>query len=142
MKSVIQIRFYDGAADERLRFAVILAKTGGRWVFCKHRQRDTYEVPGGHREPGETILDAAKRELREETGAVDFTIEPICAYSVAEDAATPESFGMLYAAEIRSFEALHSEIESIWITDELPRRWTYPLIQPRLMEEARKRGWR
>ena len=29
----------------------------------------------GHREPGETIIETAKRELREETGAVDFTIK-------------------------------------------------------------------
>ncbi|MCR5214807.1 MAG: NUDIX domain-containing protein [Eubacterium sp.] len=34
-------------------------------MFCKHRDRDTFEVPGGHREPSEEIIDTAKRELYE-----------------------------------------------------------------------------
>ncbi len=90
------------------------------------------------------ILDTAKRELYEETGAVDFDIHPVCVYSVtAEDNFNgEESFGMLYAAEIRAFEPeLHSEIEKIFITADMPTDWTYPDIQPKLMEEAEKRGF-
>ena len=46
-----------------------------------------------------------------------------------------ESFGMLFTADIRSFEQeLHYEIEEILITDTLVENWTYPLIQPRLLE--------
>lgn len=49
---------------------------------------------------------------------------------------------MLYAAEIRAFEPeLHSEIEKIFITADMPTDWTYPDIQPKLMEEAEKRGF-
>ena len=66
-----------GGYDKLLKFAVIISKTNGKWIFCKHRERDTYEVPGGHRESGEDILSTAKRELMEETGATDFTIKPI-----------------------------------------------------------------
>ena len=132
---MVEVKFYDQVADELLKFAVIIAKTEGKWVFCKHKARSTYEVPGGHREVGETILDAAKRELKEETGAVDFEIRPVCVYSVKgktrinkqED---DESFGMLFVAEITSFEELHSEIETILITDTLVENWTYPQIQP------------
>ena len=82
MSELLEVKFYDKADDQLLKFAVIIARTNGKWVFCKHRERDTYEVPGGHRESGEDILTAAGRELREETGAVDFTITPICVYSV------------------------------------------------------------
>ena len=39
------------------------------------------------------------------------------------------------------FEELHSEIETILITDKLIDSWTYPLIQPKLIEEAQKRGF-
>ena len=126
--------------------AVIISKSNGKWVFCKHKERDTFEVPGGHRETGEKIEDTAVRELKEETGAVDFNIKPVCVYSVkgktrVNENAAKESFGMLYAAEIFSFEEIHSEIEKIVLSDDLIRQWTYPLIQPKLISEAKKRGY-
>ncbi len=100
---MIEVRFYEDVDDALLRFAVILAKTQGKWVFCKHRERNTYEIPGGHREVGETILETAKRELYEETGAVDFDMEKLCVYSVVRDKnVAEESFGMLYFAQIRN----------------------------------------
>ena len=78
----MEVKFYEQVPDHQLKFAVIIAKAHGKWVFCRHRQRDTYELPGGHREAEESILDAATRELREETGALDFSLIPVCAYSV------------------------------------------------------------
>ncbi len=143
---MLEIKFYDTADDELLKFAVIISKTNGSWVFCRHRERNTYEIPGGHRENGEDILTAAKRELREETGAVDFTMKPVCVYSVkgktrVNENEDEETFGMLFLADIQSFEELHSEIEQVLITDRFPTQWTYPLIQPRLLEEAQNRGY-
>lgn len=143
---MVEVKFYDNVDDKLLKFAVIIAKTDGKWVFCKHKKRDTYEAPGGHRDSGEDILDTAKRELREETGAIDFTIKPICVYSVKgktriDENIDAESFGMLFIADIFSFEELHSEIEKILITDNLVDNWTYPLIQPKLLEEAENRGY-
>ena len=136
-----EVKFYDNADDELLKFAVIISKAKGKFVFCKHKERSTYEIPGGHREKGETVLETAKRELKEETGAVDFTIKPVCVYSVkgktrVNENADDETFGMLYVTDIFSFEEIHSEIEKIIITDKLEYDWTYPLIQPKLMKEA------
>ena len=143
----VQVNFYEQVEDELLKFAVIISQTEGKWVFCKHKARNTYEVPGGHREIGETIFETAERELREETGAIDFNISPICVYSVkgktvVNEKNDDESFGMLFFANIFSFEKeLHSEIGEIVITDDLVENWTYPLIQPKLLEEAKKRGY-
>jgi len=143
---LVEVKFYDSVDDNLLKFAVIITKTGGQWVFCKHRERDTYEVPGGHRENGETIFETAKRELREETGAASFDIKPICVYSVkgktrVNENIDEETFGMLYCADVFSFEELHSEIEKTIITDKWVENWTYPLIQPKLLEEAVRRGF-
>lgn len=137
-----KVQFYDQVEDQKLRFAVIVTRTEGHWVFCKHKERNTLEVPRGHREPGEDILETAKRELYEETGATDFSIEPVCVYSVIVpwNFDGQETFGMLYYADVKAFEKeLHSEIERIVIQDELPTSWTYPDIQPYLMQELFKR---
>lgn len=140
----MQIKFYDKMEDSLLKFAVIIAKMDGKYVFCKHRERSTYEIPGGHREDGESILDAAKRELYEETGAVKYDIKPVCIYSVTapDEFAGAETFGGLFYAEIKELEKeLHSEIERIAFFDEVPQELTYPLIQPKLIDEAKRRGF-
>ncbi len=140
----MNVQFYESVEDELLEFAVIVSKSKGKWVFCKHKERNTYEVPGGHRERAETILEAAKRELMEETGALAFSIIPICVYSVTGKTRVnrtgEESYGMLYYAEIESFEEqLHSEMEKIALFDEFQGEWTYPAIQPLLVDEVRRR---
>ena len=40
----LDVKFYDEVADVLLKFAVIVSKTNGKWVFCKHKERETYEV--------------------------------------------------------------------------------------------------
>ncbi len=142
----MKVSFYDSVDDSLLKFAVIIAKSDNKWVYCKHKQRNTFEVPGGHRETGETITETAKRELHEETGAEIFTIEPVCIYSVTGknrvNDTGDEMYGMLFFADITSFEKeLHSEMEKVIISDELPTKWTYPLIQPELIKEAQRRGF-
>ena len=139
---MLEVKFYDTVDDSLLKFAVIISQSNGKWVFCKHKERSTWEVPGGHREPGEDILDTAKRELYEETGAIDFEIDSVCVYSVIapDNFDGVETFGKLFFANIHTFEKnLHSEIERIAVMDELPQNWTYPLIQPKLIEKYMQR---
>lgn len=140
----MQVNFYDTVDDALLKFAVIISKYDGKWVFCKHKERNTFEIPGGHREPNEVILDTAKRELCEETGAARFDITPVCVYSVTGknrvNLSGEETYGMLYFADIYSFEGeLHSEMERVLLFDALPEQWTYPLIQPLLIREYLRR---
>ncbi len=140
---MLKVNFYDKAEDRFLKFAVIVSRYQGKWVFCKHKMRNTYEIPGGHWEPGEDILATAKRELFEETGAAEFELRPVCVYSVQDESGTEagneeETFGMLYFAEIQTFQKLPNfEIESIKLFDGLPEALTYPFIQPFLFEKVR-----
>lgn len=71
-------------------------------------------------------------------------IRPVCVYSVTGknrvNSTGEESFGMMYYAEISAFGELHSEIERVVLTDDLPEELTYPEIQPKLFEEAKRRG--
>ncbi len=125
-------------ADERLAFAVIAAKYNGKWIFCRHKDRNTYEIPGGHRECGEYIIDTAKRELYEETGALEFELLPVCSYSVSIEGKT--TYGALFTADVKKLGELPEEMEigEIILTDALPDRLTYPAIQPYLFEKVRE----
>lgn len=114
-----------------LTYVVIAARYNGEWVFVRHRERDTYEIPGGHIETGEDYLAAAKRELYEETGAKDFALDFISIYTVMTDKRADG--GYLFYADIKELSVLpESEIAEVILFDELPENLTYPLIQPQL----------
>ena len=119
--------------DSRLAYAVVGARTRGGWIFVRHRDRSTWEMPGGRREPGETIQRTAERELYEESGASPFELHPVCEYSVVRDGDL--SFGRLYHAEVSSLGDLPGfEIVEVAIQEHQPSPLTYPAIQPVLME--------
>ena len=120
-----------------LIYSVIIARYQEKWVLCRHKQRSTFEVPGGHIEKNENCDEAAKRELYEETGAEDFTIEKVCIYGVERDGVT--RYGALYFAEIKSFGKLPDmEIAEILFFDDLPKDLTYPQIQPLLFAHVKE----
>ena len=140
---MLEIGFYENVEESLLKYAVIVSKYRGKWVLCKHKERVTLECPGGHREKGEAIDDAAKRELYEETGATEFQISRVCVYSVnGSDGVVQnkeETFGMLYYAEISAFGPLPAEfeMERVELMDSLSGiNWTYPGIQPALVKQA------
>ena len=57
------------AGGERRAFSVaVYARRGARVLVIEHRRLGTWLPIGGELEPGETPLEAAHRELREETG--------------------------------------------------------------------------
>lgn len=126
------VEFPEIAEDSKLKYAVILAKYNGKYVFVKHRERDTLELPGGHREPGENIAQTAARELYEETGSVKYSLRQMFPYKV-------NNYGMLFYAEIAEFGELpQSEIERVILLDEPPRElseWTYPDVHPKLLQK-------
>lgn len=126
------VEFPESAEDGEIKYAVILAKYNGKYVFVKHRERDTLELPGGHREPGENIAQTAARELYEETGAAKYSLQQICPYKI-------NNYGMLFFAEITELGKLpQSEIERVVLLDEPPRdlsEWTYPDVHPKLLQK-------
>ena len=134
---MLKVNSYDieNIEDSKLKFAVIAAQYKGKWVFVRHKDRTTWEIPGGHREEGEDIKDTASRELFEETGAKDFILEPVCIYSV--DRKGIESFGQLFYADIKSIGDLPDlEIGEVKLFDDMPDNLTYSLIQPFLFRRT------
>ena len=52
----------------RATSGVILRNDNGRVLLMRRANEDTWRIPGGGLEPGESWTDAALRECREETG--------------------------------------------------------------------------
>ncbi len=116
---------------------VIIAEHKNEWLLCKHKVRRTWEMPGGLIENGEKPMDAAKRKLREETGAEEFKIKPIFDYWVSYD--NDVSNVMVFYAEILKLGKLPDfEIEKISHFSELPQKLSYPEIVPKLLEQYSK----
>lgn len=122
------------------KFVVILSHVDGKYLLSRHRARTTWETQGGHIEPGETPLEAAKRELWEESGALEYTIEPLCDYRAADDFGS--AAGAVFRAEITKLGPLpESEMAEVRLFDTLPEYFTYQYISPVLFAyEAEQRA--
>lgn len=131
----LTLKLYSNVMDCFLLYAIIITKYDNNWVFCKHKKRTSYEIPGGKRKKGESILAAAKRELQEETGAIEFCIKPWKPYSVIECGV--ESFGMIFYADVKKFDKLPNlEMETVLLLDKLSniKDWTYPTLHPAIIQ--------
>lgn len=119
------------------KYVVIYARYKNQWIYTRHRERTTWEAAGGHIEIGETALEAAKRELYEETGSVNFTIKPVFDYSVYTT--SDFSNGQVFLAEISELEEIPDpEMVEVKLFDTVPPNQTYPHILPILFNEIEK----
>ena len=117
-------------------YVVIAARYDGGWLFVRHRKRGGYELPAGHPDEGEDSVTAAVRELMEETGALDFTMEPVTWYSV--DTGSGRQFGRLFLASVDTLGEItdKEEIEEVRVFRRLPRGLSLPEVMTFLYRTA------
>ena len=117
-------------------YVVIAARYSDGWLFVKHRIRGGYELPAGHHEAGEDTVEAAVRELTEETGAIDFIMEPVSYYSV--DSGQGKIYGRLFYAEVDRLGNIGDtdEIEGIKVFRRMPRNLSLPEVMSFLYRRA------
>lgn len=123
----------DSVQDQLLRIAIVVPRYRGQWVFCRHIDRTAWEFPGGHREPGEDILQTAQRELWEETGIRDAQLHPVCCFRCGS------THGLLCFAEVSAMGAIpeDSEIAETCCRELLPEQFAYdnlPMFHDRVQE--------
>lgn len=135
-----EVRFYEPyfVPGDKLIYSVITAKYMGLWVYVRHQNRETWEIPGGHIEENETSDQAASRELMEETGAGCFSLDCVATYSVSKDGKT--GYGRLYFADIYTIGPVPdtSEIAEVKFMEGMPENLTHPDIQPDLFDKVCK----
>lgn len=144
MSSVKNISFYDFQMENQsaIEYVTIATYFRGQWVFCRHKERTTWEIPGGKRKSGESILEAAKRELFEETGATAFQIMPLDQFDVhfESEQESISTTGLLCYAEVEQMSDLpESEIAEVNLASQLPSELTHPEIQPVLWQRVLQR---
>ena len=119
------------------RYVVILSRMGGRMLMSRHRDRATWQNQGGHIEPGETPLAAARRELYEESGALEYDIAPAFDSRAGDERSSAS--GRVFRAEVRALGPLpESEMAEVRLFDALPEELTYPGITPVLFARAER----
>ena len=123
---------YPLGSFERYKYVVIMSRMDGGFLLSRHKQRTTWEFQGGHIEPGETPMQAARRELFEESGAAAFDIAPLCGQSGA--------CGVVFTVDIHRLGVLpESEMAETRRFERLPENMTYPEITAAIMARWAKR---
>lgn len=136
-RDIMKCKVYKLNELKQYKYVVILSKYRGKILLSRHKKRLTWETQGGHIEEGETPLEAAKRELFEESGAVKFSILPIFDYWAGDEESWAN--GMVFMADITELTQIpDSEMKEVQIFDELPDSLTYPDITPVLFNNAKK----
>lgn len=127
------VKTYPIGTLKQYKYVVTLSFYEGKILLSRHKDRTTWETQGGHVEAGETTFEAAKRELYEESGAVDYDIVPLCDYWAGTEDESKGAYGMVFCAKIRKLDAIpESEMAEVKTFDTLPDNLTYPAITPNL----------
>ena len=120
----MRCKTYEINTLKNYKYVVILSESHGKIILSWHKERT-----------GETPLEAAKRELFEESGAVDFDIEPICDYRAWDEDTLHGANGVVFHAVIRRFSDIpESEMAEQKAFASLPDNLTYPAITPVLFQ--------
>lgn len=99
------------------RHVLVVLKHNGKWLLTHHSIRGI-EFPGGKAEEGESIEEAALRELIEETGVTITNLAQFAEYVVQSDVTFCKA---VFTGEVVHIEAnpqLHETKGAVWMTNE------------------------
>lgn len=113
----VDLSFKRGELDTAPKHVLVLLKHENKWLCTIHKRRGV-EVPGGKQEPGETLEQAAIREVFEETGVHVKNLRWFAEYAVHDDILFCKT---VFTAQFAGQEDIEFDLETsgmIWLTDE------------------------
>ena len=130
-----EVRIAEPGTLKEYIFTVIFARYKDKWMYCRAKSRNTFETAGGKIEDGETPLECAKRELYEETGAIDYDITLLFDYTVKFPGVA--SNGQVFLSQIHKLGDMPGyEMAEIKLFDKIPDKMRFPTILPVLFENV------
>ncbi|CAH2717577.1 Putative 8-oxo-dGTP diphosphatase YtkD [Neobacillus rhizosphaerae] len=80
----VELTFSQNRFQVESKHVLVICQFEDGWLLTKHKQRGI-EFPGGKRESGETLEEAARRETYEETGAILADLNYLAQYMVYDE---------------------------------------------------------
>lgn len=81
--AIVKLIFEPNFFQTKREHVLIICQYKGQWLLTKHKKRGL-EFPGGKVVKGETLEEAARREVYEETGAILDEVNHIGEYEVCD----------------------------------------------------------
>lgn len=113
----VDLSFKSGELDIEPKHVLVLLKHENKWLCTIHKRRGV-EVPGGKQEPGETLEQAAIREVFEETGVHVKNLKWFAEYAVHDEILFCKT---VFTAQFAGQEDIDFDLETsgmTWLTDE------------------------
>ncbi|MFB3160905.1 RNA deprotection pyrophosphohydrolase [Neobacillus sp. 179-J 1A1 HS] len=105
----VELSFSSNAFGQEAKHVLVICKYLDDWLLTMHSVRGL-EFPGGKVEPGESLKEAAIREVYEETGATLEDLTQIAEYRVADEKNT--FVKAVFWGKIKSVHKMNSYFET------------------------------
>ena len=133
----LQCRMHPLGELDDYNFVIVCTRYRDAWLLSRHRDRTTFETQGGHIEEGESPMEAARRELYEESGVRQATLYPVCDYCGYDE--NGYGNGVVFLAIATELGTLpKSEMAEVRAFSSLPQNLTYPHVSPKAFAEAER----
>ncbi len=113
----VDLSFTRGEFKVEPKHVLVFLKRDNKWLCTIHKRRGV-EIPGGKLEPGETLEEAAVREVFEETGVHVKNIKWFAEYAVHDEILFCKT---VFTAQFAGQEEIDFDLETsgmMWLTDE------------------------
>jgi len=106
-------------AKFKIDYVSMFANYNNKWIICHLVKSDKWDCPGGKIESNEKPIQAAMRELYEETGTVESDYIPLFIYCIKTE--NGFSYGIQYYCEVVEMEEVPDfEIDKIEFHKNIP----------------------